>query len=81
MGFNRERRYAAEYNQTPRDKTGVPKESVDHERLLLKTAWHEHRPTEGGLIGPAAIRAASLLCGEQFPVSCGHGLDLSAGFF
>jgi|ERR1700759_3677583 hypothetical protein len=35
MDFDRERRYAAEYNQTPHHKTSVPKESVDHERLLL----------------------------------------------
>jgi len=31
MGFDRERRYAAEYDQTPRDQTSVPKESVEHD--------------------------------------------------
>ena len=70
MGFDCERRYAAEYDQTPRDKTSVPKESVDHERLLLETAWLEYRPTEGGLTGPAAIRAVLLLYRSNSQFSC-----------
>jgi hypothetical protein len=36
MDIDGERRYAAEYNQTPHHKTSVPKESVDHERLRSK---------------------------------------------
>jgi hypothetical protein len=70
MGFDRERRYAAEYDQTPRDKTSVPKESVDHERLLLETAWHEYRPTEGGLIDPRSDPSGLTFVQDQFPVSC-----------
>ena len=65
MDFDRERRYAAEYNQTPHHKTSVPKESVDHERLLLETAWHEYRPTESSLINPGLSFVQAPL-----PVSC-----------
>jgi hypothetical protein len=69
MDFDRERRYAAEYNQTPHHKTSVPKESVDHERLLLETAWREFRPTEGSLIGPRSDPGLSFVQ-EPLPVSC-----------
>jgi hypothetical protein len=67
MGFDGERRYAAEYNQTPRDKTSVPKESVDRERLLLETAWHKYRPTEGDLMGARSDPRGLTFVQEQFP--------------
>jgi hypothetical protein len=41
------------------------KESVDHERLLLETAWHEYRPTESSLINPGLSFVQAPL-----PVSC-----------
>src|SRR3984957_2995262 len=69
MDFDPERRYAAEYGQTPHHKTSIPKEIVNHERLLLETSWHEYRPTESSLIDPRSDPGLSFVQ-APLPVSC-----------